>query len=201
MTDTDLLFHTEITFPFEVVSPISGPRRDSISPSERRNLLSGVMQPERARMQMWHRRQLGLPNPQHDEPRGTPFDLLFGFQIGFTSPACPPYLASAYTTIPLLPSTNLHLLTLSILFLQLVKKKKILIYSDFFFHLSGTREHKSPRVPQCGDTYFVGVSGSRWGGQRSRRRGSDKLWNVKDQFLPHVLALWEHSRAVSRHHV
>lgn len=51
-----------------------------------------------------------------------------------------------------------------------------------------------------GDTSLVGVRIS-VGGHRSGGRGSDKLWNVKDQFLPHVSVLGEHCRAVSQHHV
>lgn len=71
--------------------------------------------------------------------------------------------------------------------------------------------HKSPRVFSAslsslaisgkasqffGDTSLVGVRIS-VGGHRSVGGGSDKLWNVKDQFLPHVSAVGEHSRAVS----
>lgn len=47
-----------------------------------------------------------------------------------------------------------------------------------------------------GDTSLVGVRIS-VGGHRSVGGGSDKLWNVKDQFLPHVSAVGEHSQAVS----
>lgn len=49
-------------------------------------------------------------------------------------------------------------------------------------------------LPKCswsGTLLLWGVRTS-VGGQGLRWRGSDKLWNVKDQFLPHVAALGEH---------
>lgn len=73
---------------------------------------------------------------------------------------------------------------------------------DWYF--ACVAEHKSPRMLLSGTLPLWGVRIS-VGGQGSHCRGSDKLWNVKDQFLPHVAALGEHSentaRAVSRHHV
>lgn len=87
----------------------------------------------------------------------------------------------------------------------------LFMYFSFFLSISclcGITQNINLRRlnPWCGEeggsTLYPHHGGvrSRVGGQSSWRRGSDKLWNVKDQFLPHVSALGDQRWAVSRHH-
>lgn len=157
------------------------------------------MQPEWICMQMRYKRQVGLGNSVDDVLCRTPFDPLFHLRIWFTSKATSS--PGCDGVCPWSPSVCKPM------YVAIGGKKT-------WYILPFVAEHKSPIVSDSpplslflwkgsqfvGDTSLVGIRIS-VGGHRSAGGGSDKLWNVKDQFLPHVSVLGEHCQAVSRHHV
>lgn len=147
------------------------------------------MQHERICMQMRRKCQVGLGNATDEVLCRTPFDPLFHLRIRFTSQA---------TSSPSCEGVCVCVCT---------SEYAAVHAEQTWYLLPRVAEHKSPIVSGClplsefvGDTSLVGVRIS-VGGHRSASGGSDKLWNVKDQFLPHVSVLGEHCQAVSRHHV
>lgn len=159
------------------------------------------MQPELICMQMRPKRQIGLGSGADEVLCGTPFDPLFHSpdRVHFSSNlftwlrvcmcvfSCMPVHEGACTLSSASRSAEFSLMWLNI------NPRIVRAFLALLLSLWKCSQF-------VGDTSLVGVRIS-VGGHRSASGGSDKLWNVKDQFLPHVSVLGEHCQAVSRHHV